>query len=106
MSWLKESLVDCIALLIIFIYSFWFNNILEILIWGYSILLLLGKILYFFVSFLKDRPTKNTVPFWFYNLVYFLLCGLLFYSKNIYLGVTWIIIWGLSLLAFYQKKKK
>lgn len=96
--WIKDTLVDLISLTLVVIYSITQNNVIEIVLWIYTALLLIGKILYFTFPYLKKKAQKSRVPDSFYHLIYFLTVLALIFSTNFYLTAVWAIIWILSSL--------
>ncbi len=105
MNWLKDAVLDIIIFGIIIAYTITSNNIIEIILWVYTGFLLIGKILYFFVDFLKSKAVKTTVPNWFYHSIYLLTILLLLISGNYYLTASWFIVWILSIFALIPKSK-
>lgn len=57
--WLKDVLLDVVALSLILIFAFTGNHILEIILWVYTILLVTGKVLYFSFNYLQKKLTPN-----------------------------------------------
>jgi|GEM_PF-606895 len=101
-TWIKDSFLDLLALLFIAFYSFTLNEILEVVIWIYTSLLLLSKILYFFVRFLQTKAIKSNAPIYLAHIVYFLSISLLVYSQNYFLSATWLLIWVLSAIPQFK----
>ncbi len=104
MNWIKDAFLDVAVLLIIIILSYFKYPALEIILWVYTILLLLSKILAFFVGFLQSKVSNTNVPEWFYHVIYISSIALLVYVKFYYLGTAWFLIWILS--AVYSFKSK
>lgn len=96
--WIKDTLVDLISLTLVVIYSITQNNVIEIVLWIYTALLLIGKILYFTFPYLKKKAQKSMVPDSFYHLIYLITVLALIFSTNFYLTAVWAIIWILSAL--------
>lgn len=105
MNWLKDAVLDIIIFGIIVAYMITSNNVVEIILWVYTGFLLIGKILYFFIDFLKSKAVKTNVPNWFYHSIYLLTILLLLISGNYYLTVSWFIVWILSIIANIPKKQ-
>ncbi|RNC85461.1 MAG: hypothetical protein ED557_01425 [Balneola sp.] len=106
MSWIKYVVIDILALLIISLFCFTNSTGLEITIWIYTGILLLGRILFLFVDLIKTKSTKKKVPIWFYHVIYFLSSLILFICQNYYLGSAWILIWALSSIEHLKKIKQ
>lgn len=106
MKWIKDAFLDLLILALIIGYTITSNNIIEVILWVYTGMLLLGKTLYFFMDYLKSKSAKTTVPDWFYHLIYLSSSALLVYSTNYYLAVAWLVIWLLSVGAIIVQKKK
>lgn len=105
MSWLKSTLVDIIALLLIAVFVFTQISALEIVIWVYTGILLLSKVLYFFIGYLQRKAGKSDAPDWFYHLVYISSIALLVFGQNYYLMSAWIVVWLLSILSTLKSNK-
>jgi len=106
MKFIKQAFIDIIATLVIVSSVFLPNNILLIIIWVYTALLLVGKISAVALPSLQKRAEKaaDTVPDWFYHLTY-LICSVSFAVANEwYLMVCWIIIWVLSIISNIRGK--
>ncbi|GAB5408932.1 MAG: hypothetical protein BalsKO_12970 [Balneolaceae bacterium] len=106
MNWIKDALLDVLIIGVIIVNLITSNNTIEIVIWVYTSLLIISKILYFFVDFLQSKASKTSVPDWFYHITYFLSITLFILSKNYYLSVAWLLIWILSVIPNFVKSKK
>ncbi len=106
MTWLKDVYLDVVVLLVIALFALYTNSILEVIIWVYTGLLLLSKILALFMPSLQQRANKTTAPNLFYHLIYALTVGIFFYIQNYLLGVAWIVIWIVSVISLSSSKKK
>lgn len=103
MSWIKDALLDVLSLILIIIFSFTQNSTLEIIIWVYTGFLILSKVLYLSIGFLKKKADKTMVPNWFYHIIYFSSIVILVFAMNYYLASTWAIIWILSIIPLFKK---
>ena len=106
MSWVKNALLDIIAFIIIVAFAITASEVLLIIIWVYTGILLLGKILYFFVDFLKAKAQKTDVPDWFYHLNYVLSVAVLAFTGNYYITGAWLLVWLLSVIPTITKGKE
>ena len=106
MKWVKEALLDILSVFAIIAFAFTSNDTLYVAIWVYTGILLLSKVLFFFVNFLQFKAKKTSVPDWFYHIVYVIAIIILAYSKSYYLTGTWALIWILSIIQNPNKKKK
>lgn len=108
-NWIKDAILDILSLLIIAIYALTLNNVLEIIIWVYSALLLFSKLLFLSTNFFQIKASKTSVPEYIYHLIYIASILALLYAHNYYLSGLWAIIWILSALpklkAYYSQKK-
>jgi hypothetical protein len=98
-SWFKDLLLDIIIFVALFIYAFTLNQVLLYLLWAYTSLVLVSKILVLFVDFLKVKASKSTAPNIVYHIIYFFSIGVLLYAENYYLAGAWALIWALSIIA-------
>lgn len=105
MSWIKSVLLDIIAFIIIVAFAITANEVLLIIIWVYTGILLIGKILYFFVDFLQTKAQKTDVPDWFYHLNYALSVIALAFTGNYYITGAWILVWVLSVIPSIKTAK-
>ena len=106
MNWIKDAFLDVAVLLVILVLSYFKYPALEIILWVYTGLLLLSKILAFFVGFLQSKVKNTTVPEWFYHMIYLSSTGVLLYVKLYYLGAAWLLIWILSTISSCKSKGK
>lgn len=104
--WLKDVILDVVALSLILIYAVTDNTVLEIILWVYTILLLIGKVLYFSFSYLQKKANTDHVPPIFYHIIYAISIAALIYALNYYLALLWLLIWILSAIALFKKQKK
>lgn len=106
--WIRDSLVDLIVLLLLFVFAFNQNRTLEIILWIYSLLLLTGRFFVFFSKYLKTKTSKTSAPVYFYQIIYALSISCLIYANNYYLAAIWFMIWVLAsypVLKSYVAKK-
>ena len=106
MAWIKDSVLDFAVLILIGVFAFTSNDVIQIILWVYTGILLLSKILYFFVGYLKTKAQKTSTPDWVYHIVYLLGIALFAYSTNYYLAGAWFLIWILSLIPTLKTTKK
>ncbi|MFN1833828.1 hypothetical protein AB2B38_001095 [Balneola sp. MJW-20] len=106
MSNLKNLAVDLIALISVIILYYSGNEILNIVIWVYSVLLLIGKISALFMPYLQQKAKKTEAPEWVYHLIYAATTGVLIYGAFYYLSLIWIVVWILSTYISFSRNKK
>ncbi|MDR9416258.1 MAG: hypothetical protein RI564_08240 [Gracilimonas sp.] len=106
MAWLKDALLDIIILLFILSYVISANSIIQIVLWVYTALLLLSKILAFFMPSLQQRANKTEVPPYFYHVVYALTVGLFIFGSYYYFAGVWSLIWLASIYQYATSNKK
>lgn len=106
MGWIKDAYLDVIVLLFILVFALYENTVLEVVLWVYTSLLLLSKILAFFMPALQQKANNTTAPPLFYNVIYALTVAILIYSGNYYLSGAWGVIWIVSVISFSSLKKK
>lgn len=103
--WIKDALLDLVVLVVVIAYAYTSNNVINIILWIYTSLLLISKILFFFIGFLKTKATKTSVPDYFYHLIYLITVTLFLVAKDYYLAGAWALVWILSFIASIKKKK-
>jgi hypothetical protein len=106
MAWLKDAYLDILVLLFICIFAFYTNSIIEVVLWVYTGLLLLSKLLVFFMPSLNRKANQTEAPPLFYHIVYALTIGIFIYIAKYYLAGAWLAIWIASLVSSSSKKKK
>lgn len=106
MGWIKDAYLDVIVLLFIVVFALYANTVLEVVLWVYTSLLLLSKILAFFMPSLQQKANNTKAPPLFYNIIYALTVAILIYSDNYYLGGAWAVIWIVSIFSSNSSKKK
>jgi len=101
MSWIKEVIVDIIATAIIIAAVFTSNSILMGIVWGYTGLILLAKIVAFWGNGFQNMMEKaqTNAPDWFTHLLYAINTGALLFFSHWYAGSAWAVIWLLSYLT-------
>lgn len=106
MKWIKDAILDLLILVVIVAYAITSNDIIEIIIWVYTSLLIISKVSYFFFDFLQSKASKTKVPDWFYHGTYLLSIILLLTTNNYPLLIAWVVIWVLSVVPKLVKTKK
>lgn len=104
MGWIKDAYLDVIIVLFFILFVVYPNNILEVVLWVYTALLLLSKILALFMPSLQRKANKTEAPPLFYHIIYAITVGLLFYSQSYYLGSAWCVIWLVSVISMKSQK--
>ena len=105
MQWLKDIFLDIIVLILVIVYSLFTYQALEVILWIYTGLLIIGKVLAFYMPSLNRRANKTTVPGYIYHIIYLLITAALFYSGDIYLAAAWLFIWVISAYQNYSANK-
>lgn len=106
MSWLKDSLLDLVFLLVIASTLFYPSNTSFIIVWIYTALLLASKILALFMPSLQRRAAKTETPNWVYHCIYALSFGALVYIQKWYLASAWALIWIISIILLQKQSNK
>ncbi len=99
MNIIKDIIVDLIVLAAIAALLFIQNDILEIIIWVYTGLLLAGKIMALFMPSLQRRANKSATPDWVYHLIYLSSIAILIWLSSYYLAGVWGVVWMLSIVS-------
>ncbi len=101
MSWLKDVIVDIVVTIAIVAAVFVQHPILTWLIWGYTGLLLIAKLLVLFGgdAFNMTSKAETEAPNWFSHLLYATNTAVLLYVQWWYLGGCWALVWLLSYLT-------
>jgi len=101
MSWLKDVIVDIVVTIVIVATIFTQHPILTWIIWGYTGLLLIAKLLVLLGgdTLNMTKKAKTEAPNWFSHLLYATNTGVLLYIQWWYLGGCWAVVWLLSYLT-------
>jgi hypothetical protein len=101
MSWLKEVIVDVAATILIVIGVFVSQPILNGIIIGYTVLLLITKVIVLFGDSFLNMMNKTTTgaPQWFTHMLYATNTVILLLFHWWYAGAGWAIIWIVSYLT-------
>lgn len=106
MNWIKDTYLDFLVLLVILVFGFYTNEILKVVIWVYTILLVIGKVIAIFMPSLQRKADQSGAPPYIYHLIYGISVCVLLYIGEYYLGAAWFVIWGLSFFSSYKSKKR
>ena len=101
MGWLKNVVVDIAVTIVIAIAVTSNERWVLMVAYGYSVLMLALKLIYFSGPAMqkKAKKQKDAAPAWFIYLLYAINAGLFgFYSHWIFAGI-WIVIGVLSYMA-------
>lgn len=104
MAWLKDVYLDLTVLVIVILFGFFNHQILEVLLWIYTSLLLISKLLPFFMPSLNKRASKTIAPNIVYHIIYFITIAIFMTVNHFYLAGAWLIIWAASAIHTYVKK--
>ncbi len=106
MDWLKDAYLDVIILLFIILFAFYPNSVLEVVLWVYTGLLLLSKVLAIFMPSLQQKANKTNAPSLFYHVIYALTIGVFLFVQHYYFAGSWAIIWIISVINLNSGKQK
>ena len=106
MAWLKDAYLDVVVLLLIVVFAVYTNNILEVVLWVYTGLLLLSKVIAFFMPALQKKANQTEAPPIFYHGIYALTITIFLYIGKYYLVIAWALIWLASFVGSGNNKKK
>lgn len=106
MTWLKDAYLDIIVLLMVGVFALYPSAIFEVIIWVYSGLLILSKLLAFFMPSLQQKANKTGAPPLFYHMVYALTVAIFFFIAKYYLAAAWVVIWLFSAVTSFKSKNK
>lgn len=104
MAWLKDVYLDLAVLGVVLVFGIFNNQVLEVLLWIYTVLLLISKLLPFFMPSLKKRASKTSAPNIIYHIIYFTTIAIFMIVSHFYLAGAWLIIWAASAIQTYVKK--
>lgn len=101
MSWLKDVIVDILATLLIILTVLSNQYFLEVIVLGYTALLLAVKLVVVIGNDFMHviSKAKSEAPEWFGHLLYGINTLILLSFQWWYTGVAWAVIWLLSYLT-------
>jgi hypothetical protein len=105
MKWIKDSILDLVFLIVILSTLFFPSNTSFIIIWVYTGLLIVSKLLALFMPALQKRASKTSTPNWVYHLIYATSFGALLYIQKWYLATAWAVIWIISVILLSMQAK-
>ena len=108
MTWLKDVIVDIVATLLIIITVLSNQYFLNVIVWGYTGILLAVKLVVVVADNFMNliNKAKNEAPVWFGHLLYGINTIILLSFQWWYTGIAWGLIWILSYLAQQKIKAK
>lgn len=100
MRWLKQITIDLLATLVIAIVVFFETAFLEYVVYIYTGLMVLARIITLISGNFRKVAKKKVseAPVWIYHLLYFLNTAFLFFGEFYYTAAGWVFIW---LIATY-----
>ena len=108
MSWLKDVLVDIFTTILIIVAVLISLPLLNGIIIGYTILMLIIKLVAYFGDSLTGLMSKSQTkaPEWFSHLLYAINTGTLLFFGWWYTGASWTLIWLISYLTQQKLNNK
>lgn len=100
MQWLKDIYLDIVVLILVLLFAASAWQWLEILLWIYTGLLLLGKVLALFMPALSKK-TKSDIPVFIYHIIYLLIIFTFVFITHYYFAAAWFVIWVSSSIHNY-----
>lgn len=100
MQWLKDIYLDIVVLILVLFFAANTSQWLEILLWIYTGLLLLGKVLALFMPALSKKATSDT-PVFIYHIIYLLIVFTFVFITHYYFAAAWFVIWVSSSIHHY-----
>jgi phosphatidylglycerophosphate synthase len=106
MNWFKDSILDLVFMGVIISTLFFPSNTSFIILWVYTGLLLLSKVLALFMPSLQKRASKTSTPNWVYHIIYAVSLVTLLFIQKWYLAGSWAIIWLLSIVLLSKQNNR
>jgi len=106
MEWIKQIIVDLLALIVIAVAVIYEQTILTYVVYIYTFLMVLAR-LFSLVSGNFRAITERKVteaPIWVYHLIYAASTAILAYGQWYAAAAGWIFIW-IAAIIVYRKKK-
>lgn len=101
MKRLKDIYLDIVVLVLVFLFAAKAYHWLAILLWIYTSLLLLSKVLALFMPALSKK-TKSDIPVFIYHIIYLLIVfTFVFGAHYYYFAAAWFVIWVSSSIHHY-----
>ena len=105
MEWIKQIIVDLLALVVIALAVIYEQTILTYVVYIYTFLMVLAR-LFSLVSGNFRAITEKKVseaPIWVYHLIYAACTGILAYGQWYITAAGWLFIW-IAAIIVYRKK--
>ncbi|HAW81550.1 MAG TPA: hypothetical protein DCX27_18730 [Balneola sp.] len=106
MNWFKDSILDLVFMGVIISTLFFPSNTSFIILWVYTGLLLLSKVLALFMPSLQKRASKTSTPNWVYHIISAVSLQTLLFIQKWYLAGSWAIIWLLSIVLLTKQNNR
>lgn len=106
MDWIKQVIVDIGAFIVIIIAVSTDNTYLAYVVYSYTILMALARLLSLLSSNLRSLSIKGsaTVPVWFYHITYAATLLLLLVFEWYITSAGWIFIWIAAIIAYKKDR--
>jgi len=107
-NWFNQVILDVLVTCLVVISTFWMPPLLRYLLYGYSGLLLLMRVVTLFNNGLGTpviKKARQQVPDWFYHVNYFICTAILFITMEYVLGGMWAAIWLLSWISTLKSSR-
>lgn len=102
MKRLKDIYLDIVVLVLVFLFAAKAYHWLAILLWIYTSLLLLSKVLALFMPALSKKA-KSEIPVFIYHIIYLLIVFTFVFGAHYYFAAAWFVIWILSTIHHYAQ---
>lgn len=102
MKWIKQIIVDLVALIIIGVTVFFYEQTaLVYAVYVYTMLMALARLFSLFSGNLRAITERKSseAPLWVYHLIYAATSATLLFGQWYITGASWLFIWGAAIIS-------
>ena len=106
MQWLKQIVIDLLAIVVIALAVFYDSSYLEYVVYIYTGLMVIARLFSLLsenFSAITQKKMADT-PVWVYHLIYLINVGILISGGWYYTTIGWIFIWIAATIAHNRRK--
>lgn len=105
MEWIKQILVDLLALVVIALAVFYEHTVLTYIVYIYTFLMVLARLFSLVSGNFRAITEKkvSTAPIWVYHLIYAASTAILLYGRWYIAAAGWLFIWITAIIVHRKK---
>ena len=105
MEWIKQVIVDLLAILVIAVAVFYEQTVLTYTVYIYTSLMVLARLFSLVSSNFRTITKKKGIeaPIWVYHLIYAGSSAILFYGQWYITAAGWLFIWIAAIITYRKQ---